>query len=378
MVRMRRLCVFGMSDNLGGTEVYLMTLYRELRRRNADIQFDFLLRHEAGVVPYEKEILELGGRLFREYYTRSERRSPGYLPIETLFDRHLDWCGVYLNVQNIHTAYRLVEEAAKRKLPYRLIHAHNSGYERKPTAKEKLYEIYFHQTVRRSATALLACSKEAGQWMFRGMPFTVIPDAVDFSRFYQDEKIRKKVRNDLQIADETVVMGFCGRLAEQKNPLFLLDIFEKFRQIEPDSLLLIVGDGELEKAVRKKIREQKLDEKVILTGSVTDVNPYLQAMDCFVFPSRYEGFGIALLEAQAAGLRCYTTDQVVPGEVNQTGRVTFIQADVPAAEWAGKIQQGGYDREDCQNVLEKCPYSTGSLYHRFMQVLSKRKVSEDE
>lgn len=370
---MRRLCVFGMSDNLGGTEVYLMTLYRTLRENHSDLQFDFLLSHSAGVIPYENEILSLGGRIFREYYARSERGCPGFLTMKDLFDRHPDWEGVYINIQNIHTAYRLIEEGAGRKLPYRLIHAHNSGYERKPTRKEKLYETYFRMTVHSDATDLLACSEKAGKWMYHDEPFIVVPDAVDFSKFAPDEELRKKTRAELEIPDNAITVGFCGRLAEQKNPLFLLDIFATFRQLKPGSRLLVVGSGELEAAVKEKIGRLGIGDLVILTGSVPDVNPYLQAMDCFVFPSRYEGFGIAILEAQAAGLRCYTTGKVVPEEVNQTGRVTFIDKDVSASSWAGKIADGGFDRADCREILKESPYSTDYLYELFQKITGSNR-----
>lgn len=367
---MRRLCVFGMSENLGGTEVYLMTLYRVLLSQKADIGFDFLVRHDAGVIPYEEEILKNGGRIFREYYNRGERNYPGYLEISDVLKKHPDWCGVYINVQNIHTAYRLIVESARMNLPYRIIHAHNSGYERQPTIKEKLYELYFHATVRHYATDLLACSEKAGKWMYKKESFTVVPDAVDFTGFRRNDEIRKNTRRELKIPEGAVVLGFCGRLENQKNPVFLADIFEQFRKLKPDSYLLIVGSGSLEHDVRERIRNYGISGQVILTGSVTDVKPYLQAMDAFVFPSRFEGFGISLLEAQAAGLRCYTTSGAVPEEVNQTGRVTFLNAAQPAEIWAETIVQAGFDREDCQDILRKSPYSTDALWNTFRTILN--------
>lgn len=366
-----KLCVFGMSDNLGGTEVYLITLYRAIQKYSKrDLQFDFLLNHNAGVIPYEAEILKRGGRIFREYYTRSEKRCAGYIDIHTLFDMHPEWCGVYLNVQNIHTAYRLIIEAARRGISYRILHAHNSGYETAPHVKDKLYEMYFHKTSHRYVTNFLACSEDAGNWMFPDEKFEVVPDAVEFEAFRINEALRQETRKRLDISGHEIVMGFCGRLEEQKDPLFLVDVFNAFHALVTESRLLVVGDGSLREAVQQRIYSYGLEDSVILTGGVQDVNPYLQAMDCFVLPSRYEGFGIALLEAEAAGLWCYTTVDVVPTEVNQTGRVSFLSKKAGAERWAAIIKEQGFDKKDCQKLLRRCPYSTEQLYKKFYEIFN--------
>lgn len=103
MMAVKRIIVYGLCETFGGTERYVLTLYRALD--HSKIQFDFLFDHAAGIIPYEKEITDLGGRIYREYYKNRDKKKPGAIPVSKLFNRHPEWDGVYINCQSVDTSY---------------------------------------------------------------------------------------------------------------------------------------------------------------------------------------------------------------------------------------------------------------------------------
>lgn len=362
---MLRIGLFGTSDSLGGTEVYMISMVRLLKN---EVRFDYIVGHNVKHIPFEDEIKCYGGRIFREYYYHRERRMAEYISPATLIRKHPEWDGVYINVQQIHTAYNLLVAAKMAGMKYRIIHAHNAGYSINPRVKDKIYDQYFQLTKGKVVTHFLACSDVAGKWMFgKKQQFTVIPNAIDFSKFAPSEDKRKKMRDLYEIKDNEILLGFCGRLSYQKRPEMLIEIM-RCLQTDYRYRLLIIGDGVLETSMRKLVQEYGLDNRVIFSGKTDQPEQYYQMMDCFVLPSRFEGFGIVLLEAQAAGLRCYTTEKVVPAEVNITGRVTFLSLDANAEEWVKAIQKNDIKRVDCIDEMERSKYSLSAMKEKLNQV----------
>ena len=110
---------------------------------------------------------------------------------------------------------------------------------------------------------------------------------------------------------EDYIIGTVGKINASKNHAYLVDIFAKVKRIRANAKLLIVGDGKLRADIEKQIKFLELSDSCILTGMQNDVKEFLSAMDLFVFPSVFEGFGLSLLEAQASGLPCVCSS-VIP------------------------------------------------------------------
>lgn len=363
----KRIAMYGYSSQLAGTEKYILTLYNAIDR--SKIQFDFLLPYNEGEVPCEKEIENLGGKLYREYYPRSARKMPGALTPEEVLASHPEWDGIYINWQCADTAYRLIIAAKKQNMRWRVIHAHNNNYSREFGLKDKIYEMFFKMTKDYFVSDFLACSPLAGNWLFGKSPYTVIPNAVPFEKFTFNSPVREKIRKELGISSNAKVIGFCGRLVPQKRPVFVVDIFEQIQKKEPDAYLLILGEGELQKQIESKVESINATEKVILAGSVENVCDYMQAMDCFLLPSAFEGFGIVLLEAQAAGLPCFASEKVIPEETNVTGNITFIDLKQSAEMWAEIILKKEWSRYDCMDELLASDYTVQKSVEKVMRIL---------
>lgn len=138
----------------------------------------------------------------------------------------------------------------------------------------------------------------------------VIRNGIDLNRYRDDHKTREKVRKELGIPESAFVVGHVGRFFEPKNHEFLIKVFVEIKKIRADAFLLMIGDGILRNDIERKLHENGLDDSYMILSNRNDVPELLTAMDTFIFPSKVEGFGIALIEAQAAGLKCVTSTAV--------------------------------------------------------------------
>ena len=312
--------------NRGGLETMLMNYYRNVDRDK--IQFDFLThRNYAG--DYDDEIKAMGGLIY--HIPRLNPFSARYKKaLRSFFKNH----PVY-NVIHVHQdcmSSVVLEAAEEAGIPVRIAHCHNSDQDRNFKYPIKLY---YRERIEDHATHLMACSIDAGDWMFKGGDYQIIPNAINVSDYACNEDKRREVRAAFGFDDKDFVIGHVGRFMRQKNHGFLIDVFDELNRMTPAKLIL-VGDGELKKSIEKKVESMGLSDRVIFTGVRDDVPDILRAMDIFLFPSQYEGLPLTLIEAQASGLPCYISDQI-SDEAVVTGNVTMMSLMMSARAWAKRI-----------------------------------------
>ncbi|NLP48779.1 MAG: glycosyltransferase family 1 protein [Clostridiales bacterium] len=186
----------------------------------------------------------------------------------------------------------------------------------------------------------LACSKKAGQWLYGdiGDRLTLVPNGIKVSDFAFNLEKRIATRSRLRLEEGQVALGHVGRLAEVKNHKFLLGVFAAFRSKQPNSTLLLVGEGPLEEELKDECKFLGLESEVRFLGYREDVADLIQAFDVFVLPSFSEGFPITLVEAQACGLPCVVADNITQ-EVDITGLVSFVSLENSAERWAELIEE---------------------------------------
>lgn len=330
-----RVLQYGMSDTLGGVETFLMNVYRHIDRER--VQFDFLLPHTVRDMPFADEAESMGARIYPVLYSQRESIVKAHNSMHDFFRQHADeYVALHINA-TIMTHERLAKCAARYGIPTRIFHSHNAIFDESPSLPRKVMEERARKIVLKYCTDFFACSSLAGRYMFHNDHFRIIPNAIDTGRFQYDESVRDEVRNELHTDNNKRVIGFAGRLHEQKNPLFLIDVFNEIHRRRPDTVLVMCGDGPLRSEIAARIESYGLSEFVRMLGVRIDVERIYQAFDVFLFPSRYEGLGIVLVEAQCAGLPCVTTRGRVPDEVNLTGKVAFLALDDSPVKWAESV-----------------------------------------
>ena len=321
----------------GGLETMIMNYYRHIDRTK--VQFDFLV-HRDFRADYDDEIESLGGMIYR---------LPRLVPWSRKYNAALDLFFV------AHPEYRIVHvhqdclsavimKAAQRHgVPVRIAHSHNNNQEKN---LKYLIKLYYMRQIPGCATELFACGRDAGDWMFGGVPYRILNNAIDAQKYVFSPEIRNQMRRTLQIDENTLVIGNVGRFHPQKNHAFLLDIFAEVKQMQPNSLLILVGDGHLREELQAKVNTLGINDSVIFTGVRSDVHALMQAMDVFVFPSLFEGLPVTLIEAQAAGLPCLISSSI-PIECRKTDLVTPIPLTRSPADWAREVlQKAGTVREN--------------------------------
>lgn len=329
-----RVLQYGMSDTLGGVETFLMNVYRHIDREK--IQFDFLLPHTVHDMPFADEAESMGAHIYPTLYSQRESMVRAHDSMHIFFRQHAgEYAALHINA-TIMTHERLAKCAAQYGIPKRVFHSHNAIFDECLSVPRKIMGEHARKTVLKYCTDFFACSSLAGRYMFRNDHFRIIPNAIDTCKFQYNESVRREVRNELHLNSKKVI-GFAGRLHEQKNPLFLIDVFNEVHKRWPETVLVICGDGPLREEISARIELYNLSESVYMLGVCTNVERLYQAFDVFLFPSRYEGLGIVLVEAQCSGLPCVTTQGRVPDEVNLTGKVTFLALNDSPEKWAESV-----------------------------------------
>lgn len=322
-------CLDGLDR--GGIETMLMNIYRCLNRDN--IQFDFLLTKPSHC-EYEDEVINAGGRIFRiprlTYFTPWVYVNE----LDNFFSEHQ---GEWKIVHSHSTAKSAIPLMIAKKycIPIRIAHSHINKSETKLRA---ILEWTMRLILPHVITHKFACSDDAAHYLF-GKDIDdvhIIRNAIDVDKFKFSPVIRARIRHDLNVQNALVV-GNIGRMMTQKNHKFVVEVFKLINEVMPDSKLLLIGNGPLKNEINMKVEQLGLKEQVIFTGSVDNVNEYIQAMDVFLFPSLYEGLGMVLIEAQSAGLDCFASEYNVPSEANVTGLVQYIPLENNAEVWAKKI-----------------------------------------
>lgn len=304
----------------------LMNYYRHMDREK--IQFDFL-EHRRDRAAYDDEIESLGGRIFR--LPRLNPLSSDYFhALNAFFAAHPEYRIVHSHLDCM-SAYPLCA-AKNAKVPVRIAHAHSTSQDRN---WKLVFKLISKKLISLYTTDLFACSADAGEWMFGTKDVHILPNAIDIERYAFNLLIRNQTKKALGL-DDAFVIGHVGRFSAVKNHSFLTDVFAQIKRQEPNSKLLLVGAGSEMQAVQQKVKALGLGADVIFTGVRNDVANLMQAMDVFVFPSLYEGLGIVLIEAQAAGLPCVVSD-TIPQEAYLTDLVTAEKLSSSVEKWAEKI-----------------------------------------
>jgi glycosyltransferase EpsF len=320
--------------NRGGAETLIMNAYRHIDRDR--FQFDYAV-HEEEAGHYDEEIKELGGRIFvLPAPLRSGLR--GYLGA---LRRTLKDSGPFEVVHShVHHSSGFILPAAKRcGVPIRISHSHTTEDGYSGSLKRYVYRFAMEQAIRKYATHFLGCSEQACHALFGRSSLArdnveVLPNGIDLTRFLNEEGGKQAMRMRLGLPAEGLLVGQVHRFDPEKNHRFTVDWFESLRRLNERAHLVLVGDGELRPEVERALERKGLSPYATFLGIRSDVPDILKALDLLIMPSVYEGLGIILIEAQAAGIPVLCSD-AIPVEADlKLGIVERLTLDLGAEHWA--------------------------------------------
>lgn len=211
----------------------------------------------------------------------------------------------------------------------RIAHGHNTQCANR--CLDKILRPFFY----RLYTYALACGNLAGEWLFSGRKFSILPNGRDIKVYRFEPAIREKVRTQYGLKN-CLVIGHVGRFNTQKNHKFILELFEELKKIRYNTKLVLVGEGALFDETRESVVQKGMEDDVLFTGNINNVSEMLSAMDVMVLPSLYEGLPLVVMEWQAAGLPCIISDTITR-ECRVTDLVRFMSLSDGAKKWAEVI-----------------------------------------
>lgn len=373
-----RILQWGMLGGFGGVEAFIMNVYRNIDR--SKVQFDFLESHNEGRLAYEDKILAMGGRIYRVMYSQRESLIKSHSELLRFFREHPEFAGIHVNA-NYPYAYPL-KVAKEAGIPLRILHSHNAGsgaqFGPQPSGLKALIKTYrdrvVHKQISTAPTHYFACSQQAADYMFPGKPFTWVKNGIDTEKFAFRPDARQRVRAELGVGDDTKLIGFCGRFRQQKNPLFLLEIFAEYAHMEANAKLMLVGIGELEQQMHKKVEELGIADRVMFLGARTDMPDLYQAMDLFLLPSLFEGLALVYMEAQCSGLPCLVSKEAMAFEAAVTPLMHTCSIREEAHAWAKQCRSLlGEDRRrsDYSGIVRNAGFDVRNIAEGLQQFYLK-------
>lgn len=325
-----------LTTNKGGIESYIISQLRHINRNF--FKYDFLIAKNSPKVAYEDEIKSYKCNIYRDYIPWSKSFFGHYYALYKFFKKNKGKYDIVVtNIVDFHNINILIV-AKLFGVKTCIAHSHMANDLRSNLLKNIF--IYINKKIGKYfCDYLFACSEQAGEWLFGNLwnekKTLVLKNAIEVENFSFNFAIRNKIRKILHVEDN-IVIGHTGKFTDQKNHEFLIKIFKEIYDRNNNFRLILVGEGNLKNSIKAKVKKMGLEDAVIFLGMRADVNNILQGMDIFLFPSKYEGLSVSLIEAQASGLKCFVSD-TVSSDVKITDLVDFISLEEKPAFWASKI-----------------------------------------
>lgn len=350
-----KILVSGMSGNRGGIESCIMNYVRNINHRK--IQFDFLCYGKN--LAYENEIIDRGGKIY--HLPRRRKFISYYQKIVSIFYEN-KYDALWNNTCELGRGCVLLFKIAyEYGVPLRILHAHSTGImSMSPLHNNRIFHEMNKICIEKYLTDYWACSKAAGSFFYRkkivqSPKYKIINNAIDSTSFRFDRALRDKTRKILGL-DNKLVIGHVGLFHPAKNHEFLLRVFHEVCKKEPNTVLLLVGDGKLRPKIEVIVRMLNLAENVHFLGIRSDIPELLNAIDVFVFPSNFEGLPVILIETQAASLYNFASTNV-SSATKITDHLSFVDLKKSPAEWADLIlSKKYYRRSDMVEEIRKAGY----------------------
>lgn len=325
----------GLSSN--GIESLLLSIMKHTDTQKYDVTFVIAIDNGVKCL-HEDTVKALGAKVIHVCDMDSLKKKYIYMrSLEDIF-RENNFDIVHANMDLLNGI--VLRAAKKAGIKKRICHAHNSSSQYSITGDksfllktiQKAYQLLMKKLILKNANVLLGCSDKANEYLYE----KEAPKAIVINNgIVLDSFINNKDKKASDIKNKEINLVTIGRLSSQKNPLFIIDIIKELSLIRQDFVLNWVGNGEMEDQIKNLIKENNLSDYINMTGVRTDVPDILHSSDYFIFPSLFEGLGIVLIEAQAAGLECFASTEVPA--LADLGACHYLPLEIGAKKWAEYI-----------------------------------------
>lgn len=363
---MKKVLIIGLTERMGGVETFIYNTTVFSNKEN--IQYDYLV-HGTDHAQFQKQITDFYGDNHHFHFVGHFKSKP----IKTMWELFKFYKTHHYDAVHLQTGATF---EVVYTFPYNILfglkvicHSHNgNGF-------SNFQNAIFRPILNYCANRRLACSQVAADWLFgknKGKTAEVIKNGIDVNRFTYSEQKRMRMREKYAIEDKFVV-GHIGRFSEQKNHQFILKIYQEILVKRQDSILFLVGTGELLQEVKTAAVKMQLDKHIIFVNGTSSPEDYYCLFDVFLMPSLYEGLPIVGVEAQCEGLDCYFSDNI-SSEIAITDCCHIYSLNHTAKEWATFILEGEKkkaQRELYPKLVSQAGFSIQYVVSRLEQIYNE-------
>lgn len=378
MKKIKVLQVVG-SLHIGGAETVAMNLYRYIDRNI--FEFHYLV-YGSSVGFYEKEVKQLGGKVIHIDY--SYKKLGKYKKdLINVFNEYGPYDIIHAHMM-FHNSI-VLSIAKKYGIPITVSHAHSTndgGVSNNPLIRiiRVIYIERARKIINENSDFLIACGEDAGKFLYGENEYKkrgyLLKNGIDIKKYKFNVSVRNRMQSMYNLKDK-IVFGCVGHFEKVKNHQFLIDVFQQVHKNNSDTILVLLGDGKLKEEIQNKCTRIGLENSVIFTGNVNNVNEWMQSMDYLLMPSLYEGIPVTLIEAQASGLKCYVSDHVST-EPNITGLLRYLPLNQKI--WTDELSQcTSYNRStDYTDIMKENGYDVENnvigLEYKYYELLDLKGI----
>lgn len=354
----------------GGVQQVIMSIVRNLSN---DFVFDIIVFTKEKEY-FDDEFLSYGGKIFRIPHKDKKK------------GKEIDF--YYRGIKIIYKTYKILKENGPYKaihchnyfesalcliaaklagVKIRIVHSHNDLTAVKYSKTRRLVQSLYRTIINKLATRKVGCSQRANSYLFgSNQKTTVINNAIDLEKFNV-----KKIKTKLNYKNELRLLHV-GNFSSQKNQIFLVEIAAKLNEKKlPFNLTLVGGITDYLDKVKYLIKKYNLENKVNILPSNSDIPYEMYNSDLFLFPSKYEGLGIVLIEAQAVGLHCLVSEAIPPEA--DLGNIEVIHS-YSEKEWCEKIQNHMMKRCE-KKFVDMSTYDIKNIIKIYKKLYNNEKIN---
>lgn len=347
---MERVLYILSNEPIGGVGAVVKNYHKHFQKDI--IAIDFLIFDPNRATSFNQEAEKMGSKIYVLPTLKIKNFFCILKELKAFWKEHMnEYKIVHLHSANI--AWLCFPKLKKYGVKYRIVHSHATLYADKKLNALRNWILCL--PLNKICDIKMACSKKAAEFLFGKESLNeviIVKNAIDCRKFKYNLKVRDNIRTDYKL-NEKFVIGHVGRFNEQKNHIFLIEIFCEILKKNNDAVLMLVGDGPLFDTVVSMVKKKGLQDKVLFLGQRGDVSQLLQAMDVFVLPSLFEGLPVIGIEAQASGLPCVVSTAVT--REMEIANVMYVSLEETPDVWAEVIvnTKHNYNREEgCQVIAE--------------------------
>ena len=367
----RVLHVIG-SMRQGGAETWLMDILRNSDK--SKIQMDFCELKEGNSF-FTSEIMKSGSSVFK-------------IPVKNIkiFKRNFINLLKKQNYNIVHShvwsfSGQILKYASLAKVPVRISHSHNTKGKHKDSIYRKIYSYWMRHLIFKYSTACVACGKLAAESLYgqsweKRQKVCIIYCSINTEQISQayDSDYQYKMTN---IPQNAIVIGHAGKMSNQKNHSFLLDIAKETINRNENVYFFLAGDGELKESLYEKACKLGINDKIIMPGMRDDIPKLLvNIFDAFLFPSLFEGMPLSLVEAATAGLQIVYSDTITDEAEVIPELFTKISLDKPAFFWAEEllkvVEKKKMPLQEAYNITSKSSFTNNKSLDNLIKLYNSQ------